>query len=196
MEARKVFDLEHLKETFRIKDGKLERYNRIGRSKTYRWKTVISNGTNSTGYCQVRFDGKFYGYHSILWTINSNKNIPCDLEIDHINGEKTDNRIENLRLVTTRQNSQNKEIHRNGKLVGTHFIKNKNLYTARIQIDGYRISLGYYKSEEKAHKAYEIACKHIKEYSSKNRFIELVKNEMGYYSYRAVGDMSNMTGLV
>ena len=58
-----------------------------------------------TGYCRVGFQGKYYYVHRIVWEFHNGK-VPKDMQIDHINGKRADNRIENLQLVTPRQNQQ------------------------------------------------------------------------------------------
>ncbi len=92
-----VFDIEELKKTFRIKDGKLERINKRGI--VQKWKAVASKTNQSNGYCQVGFNGRLYMHHVILWTLYYNENIPEGLVIDHINGNRIDNRIENLIVI-------------------------------------------------------------------------------------------------
>lgn len=63
----------------------------------YRVHTLVLNGSRK----QVKA-------HRIVW-IASNGLIPSDLQIDHINRDRTDNRLENLRLVTSRENCLNRE---------------------------------------------------------------------------------------
>ena len=106
------------------------------------------------------------------------------MEIDHINGDRIDNRIENLRLVTRRENQQNQKIHRAGRLAGTYYNKiyhNDKIYhywLSQIKIDSKQIHVGYYKTEQEAHEAYKIACKYIAKYTDNDSFRELVKKEM------------------
>ena len=63
--------------------------------------------TNKLGYRVGSFCSKFWREHRLIWTL-LNGDIPEGLEIDHINYNKSDNRIINLRLCTHHQNSQNK----------------------------------------------------------------------------------------
>lgn len=78
--------------------------------------------------------------------------------VDHINGIKTDNCLENLRVVTSRQNTQNLECHRNGKLVGANYRKDmahlKKPWQSRIQINGKTMCLGYFATELESHEVY------------------------------------------
>lgn len=74
--------------------------------------------------------------------------------VDHINGDTLDNRRENLRIVTNRENSQNRSTHRNGRLVGATYVRKNNRWQSQIQIRGRRKYLGYFKTEEQAHCAY------------------------------------------
>ena len=78
---------------------------------------------------------------------------------DHINGCKTDNRLENLRVVTIRENNHNKECHRNGKSVGATCEKARahlaRPWRAQIRVNSKQKHLGYFKTEFEAHQAYK-----------------------------------------
>ena len=174
MSKRKPIDVNELRKVFRLKDGKLERYHCWKKSKRSTWKTVESKGTNN-GYCRAGFNGKTMLYHVIVLILTTGEDIPEGMDIDHINGNRVDNRIENLRLVTSRGNSQNMKVHRKGKLVGCSFNKLRGKYMAHIQIREKLIHLGCYITEEEAHNAYVSACKYIEEYVDAGSFRELVK---------------------
>lgn len=77
--------------------------------------------------------------------------------IDHINGDSTDNRIENLREVDKRTNGQNqRKAHKDSRtgLLGVTFDKRKQKYVASIKYSGKRHFLGNYLTPEEAHQAY------------------------------------------
>lgn len=77
-------------------------------------------------------------------------NIPEKMYVDHIDRNKLNNNLENLRLVTNSQNTINSDKIINAK----GYSKLKNGYRANITINGKTIYLGYFKSEEDAHNAY------------------------------------------
>lgn len=80
--------------------------------------------------------------------------------VDHINRDKTDNRLCNLRTCTYQENNRNRE-YKNTKsgAQGVNIVcKNgRTSYRARICVDGKRISLGYFETLEKAKQAREKA---------------------------------------
>lgn len=80
------------------------------------------------------------------------------LYIDHRNGFRLDNRKENLHIVSNRQNQQNQLIHRNGKLPGAYFCKDrtdsKNPWIARYSLRGKNVYVGRFSSEKEANAAY------------------------------------------
>ena len=90
--------------------------------------------------------------------------IPCGhkLVINHKNFIKYDNRLNNLEIVTTRENSNLKHLPSSSKFVGVHYSKKLNKYRARIVINKKRIHLGYYFDEYEAHLAYKNALSNIK----------------------------------
>ena len=173
---RKPIDVEELKRTFRIRDGNLERINL--RRKDGTWKPVKLWANHNKGYCQVNFNGKMILYHVIVWILSTGKDIPSNLQIDHINGNKIDNRIKNLRIVTNRGNSQNKKLHRSGGLVGCYYHKRAKKYVSHIRISDKIIHIGCFSTKEEAHESYDIACKHIKSYVDNESFRELINKEM------------------
>jgi len=80
---------------------------------------------------------------------------------DHINGDTLDNRRENLRIVTTRKNGQNRQSHRNGRLVGTTCDKRNKKWQSRIKINGKTKHLGYFQTEIEAHNRYKEELKKV-----------------------------------
>jgi HNH endonuclease/AP2 domain len=80
-----------------------------------------------------------------------------DGQVDHINGDHTDNRLSNLRVLTNAQNAQNRSRARRNNstgLLGVSYDKRDDRYRARIMVDGRMVSLGYYPTAHEAHAAY------------------------------------------
>lgn len=82
------------------------------------------------------------------------------VEVDHINGDKLDNRRENLRLVSVRQNAQNSKKHRDGHLCGTTKVKTPQVrqWKAGYKLGKKNVFIGYFLTQQEAHQAYMKAC--------------------------------------
>ena len=93
------------------------------------------------------------------------------LYIDHINGDKLDNRKENLRLATNQQNSMNRKPHKNSssKYKGVYWSKRENKWIAQIVINKKNKYIGRYQDEKEAALAYDKAAReHFGEYAKLN----------------------------
>jgi hypothetical protein len=88
-----------------------------------------------------------YQLGRVVWFLHYGED-PGDLHVDHINGDATDNRIHNLRLVTNQQNHQNRDVR------GTSFDKGKGKWRAQIRVPGKILNLGYYDTEAEANSDY------------------------------------------
>jgi hypothetical protein len=94
--------------------------------------------------------------------------LPCNLFIDHINGDGRDNRRANLRFADSTQNNYNRRItsRRTSNYKGVDYRPSKKAYRARITVNKKKIFLGYFKSEIDAARAYDTAArKYHKEFA-------------------------------
>ena len=108
------------------------------------------------GYSDIKFQNKAYLKHRIIWALVYGR-LPATF-LDHINGNRSDNRIVNLREVTKTSNNQNqRRPHKNNKIGLLGVSKNLHRWSARIQISGTQIFLGNFDTPELAHEAYLIA---------------------------------------
>ncbi|OGP87143.1 MAG: hypothetical protein A2031_08025 [Deltaproteobacteria bacterium RBG_19FT_COMBO_43_11] len=88
---------------------------------------------------------------------------PDNYEIDHKDGNGLNNQRDNLRIVTHRQNGQNRHQIKASKYPGIYFHKPSRSWCGRISISGKRKCLGYFKTEKEAFQSYRNAVKNIGE---------------------------------
>jgi hypothetical protein len=105
------------------------------------------------GYEQVYVDKKLQLSHRVIWALVYGE-WPKD-HIDHIDGNITNNKIENLRECSRSQNNRNKHKATGSiKLKGVRFHKSLQKFQSRICVDYKSIHLGYFDTPEEAHAAY------------------------------------------
>jgi len=112
---------------------------------------------------QTEIGSKTLLVHQIIAVIFLNHRINGNtFVIDHINSIKTDNRLENLRIVTNRENVSKERLIKSGSFTGVHFVKKTNRFKSQINIKGKSIYLGCYNNAELASQAYQNALKNLK----------------------------------
>jgi hypothetical protein len=119
----------------------------------------IAGGLLTDGYVSVGIDGLPYLAHRLAWLLAYGE--WPDRQIDHINGERADNRLSNLRLATNAQNCRNQKPRRSKSgLKGAAWCDTRKEYVATIRTEpGKRKRLGRFKTAEEAHEAYKAAAK-------------------------------------
>ncbi len=113
---------------------------------------------NGNGYRTISISGRHRREHRLAWLIMTGTWPRFD--VDHINGERDDNRFENLREATRTQNMQNGKVRANNVsgAKGVAYNKRRQTWHAAIKVDGINKYLGSYKSPEEAKAAYDKAA--------------------------------------
>lgn len=129
-----------------------------------RWNGRLANKPafttiNTSGYLCGRVLNKTLMAHRVIWAIH-NGSFP-DFEIDHINGDKMDNKLSNLRLATLTQNQHNTGLRATNSTgyKGVSFRKNQGRFTSSISVNSKSVHLGSFDTAELASEAYQIAAK-------------------------------------
>jgi hypothetical protein len=104
----------------------------------------------SNGYIDINLTTTTLKAHQFIWYWVNKQVVD---EIDHIDNDKTNNKIENLRSVTHTQNMWNRSDE------GIHFNKTNNKFRALISLNKNRKHLGYFDTEFEAREAYQNAKK-------------------------------------
>jgi hypothetical protein len=139
-----------LRKLFYYEDGKL--FNRSQRRRALAGSEA--GCVAQTGYARIAINGKWHQSHRLIYMYHKGE-ITDGLQIDHIDRNKLNNNIENLRLVTHQENQWN----RGAKGYDLH--KPSNKFQARIKLNGQKISLGYFDTEKEANCAYLKAKKEL-----------------------------------
>jgi hypothetical protein len=138
---------------------------------------ILKNQMNDKGYFNIVLfkDGKkkHFRIHRLLCKCFKD-DFSDELFVDHINKDKLDNRLENLRMVTKAQNNKNRDSYKDSssKYKGVYFDKNNNKWKASITINYKQIYIGRYQTELEAAQAYNnyIDQNNLQYYSKNNPF--------------------------
>lgn len=121
----------------------------------------IAGAKTKRGYVNIDVDNKQYKAHRLAW-LYVHGYFPKEF-IDHINQDKSDNRISNLRECTNQQNKYNQGLtsRNTSGFKGVSFHKASGKWRAQINHDNATKYLGIYETAEEANMAYEKASKEI-----------------------------------
>lgn len=110
-------------------------------------------GTPVNGYLRMDIGRRTYRVHQLVWLYMTGEFPPEGMVIDHINGDRSDNRWENLRLLTVSENSALQHF-RKGMRTGVQRISSG--WTVSKSFDKQRYFFGVYPSEDMAKEVAEL----------------------------------------
>ena len=151
--------MEHINEEWKLINGyefySVSNYGRVRNDKTHR---ILKACIDGSGYYHVVLykdkKSKSMNVHRLVANtfIDNPEGKRC---IDHINNDRLDNKVANLRYATYTENQQNALMRKDNtsNVKGVYFEKNAKKWRAQITIDGIQIHLGYFKNIEDAKKA-------------------------------------------
>lgn len=148
----------------------------------FRWKIkqrgntppagAVAGSLRPDGYRHIRVSGGGrFSAHRLAWLHYYGK--PPPKYIDHVNGERADNRITNLRAATKTQNGANSRLSRRNtsEFKGVSLrtdAKRKNKWQSHIRVERKLMYLGSFATREEAHAAYkEAALKYFGEFANR-----------------------------
>jgi len=147
MKAKELPPLEVLKELLYVKDGKL--YWKVDRG-TLKTKDKEAGYCHRDGYRRVKINSHSYLSHRIIYSLTHNVTLAPVLQVDHINRDKKDNSLENLRVVNHRENCYNRV--RKNKVAGVYYDKRRpnRPWGAVIILENKKLHIGTYSTKEEA----------------------------------------------
>lgn len=130
---------------------------------------ICQSQTNGYYTTSIAVEGRVEGtfrllVHRLAWML-VNGPIPEGMQVDHINCDRKDNRLANLRLVTHTENQQNqRRAHRSNRasgLLGARFDSRINRFYGSIKDSGRSVYLGSFLTAQEAHEAYLAAKRRL-----------------------------------
>ena len=136
-------------------------FTRISSPRKWRIGIIKNCANDGIGYFTINLLGKRYKAHRLAW-LYIHGSFPVS-DTDHINGNRIDNRLCNLREASRTENQQNRgeQINNTSGFKGVSFHKQTGKWRAQISIAGKVKHLGRYLTPESASEAYHAAAKTI-----------------------------------
>lgn len=136
----------------------------------FRWKVTrggkapkgaLAGCLSGDGYRRIMVEGQNLFAHRLAWYMATGED-PAAMQVDHINGDRADNQLRNLRLATHAENLHNSAGWRKRDgYKGAYQAHSTGRWEARIMARGQKRHLGTYDTAEEAHAAYVTAAKEL-----------------------------------
>ena len=174
----------------------------------------VSNKEHSKGYnrvnlCKIGQSRGFYVSQVVAMAFLGHVPNGHDFIIDHINGIRDDDRLENLRIATQRENlsicfrSDKKSL--SSKYVGVSFFKKIEKWASQIYYKDKNVIIGYFKTELEASNAYQLALSKVKDgtfnpeeykpvFTSKHRGISFHKGDKRWQMHLTINGKQKFLG--
>lgn len=132
----------------------------------------VAGARTPAGYISIGVNGSLYLAHRLAWFVSCGT-WPAEC-LDHINGDRSDNRLCNLREATPAENQQNRKKQRTTSdtssiHIGVTWYVPLRKWQARISVNGKAIHLGYFRLEDDAARAYQGAKAKLHTFNPKIR---------------------------
>lgn len=158
-------DIPNYEGTYQVSNlGRVKSLERIIKGKNDSFKLIKEkirkNCNDGKGYLSIiiclNYKIKRFNIHQLV-AMAFLGHEPCGhkLVVDHINGIKTDNRVENLQIITQRENLSKDKKGYTSKYTGVSWAKNINKWVSQIEINGIKMCLGNFNTELEAHLVYQ-----------------------------------------
>ena len=120
----------------------------------YKNGAIAGSSSNTNGYVQVQVNNKMHLAHRIIWEMK-NGPIPKGLLIDHVDGNRTNNKLSNLRLCTKSQNTCNGKLRSTNTsgFRGVSWSRSMSMWRSQIRTQNGPMNLGYFETKEEAYAA-------------------------------------------
>lgn len=150
----------------KIKEFENYEISNLGRVKSINKEIILKHRLSKNNYFIINLyknKKRETKYIHQLVAISFLNHIPCGhkLVVNHKNFIRTDNRVENLEIITQRENSNKKHLKSVSKYTGVSKSSNTNKFESRIVINGKLKYLGIFDNEIEANKHYNIALNDI-----------------------------------
>lgn len=152
-------------------------------------KGDVAGLLSSNGYYRVAINskGKHSGNHRVIWFLMTGED-PLDDIIDHVDGDRQNNRFENLRRIPRWQNNRNLSLRKDNKfgVQGVQYLK-EGFYCASMNLDGKRISKNFSIRKFGEDLALELACYYRLKMVENSGYTE---RHIGTFDFKILNNMS------
>jgi hypothetical protein len=122
---------------------------------------ILAKGYKKVGLFKNNKLKHFYIHQLVAMAFLNHKPCRFKLVVDHINDNCLDNRVENLQIISQRENVYKTQNKYSSNFKGVHWDKKSKKWRSQININGKIKSLGFFINELEAHLAYKNALKTV-----------------------------------
>lgn len=189
--GERIQNIEYLKECFGLTEDNVlylkqrPKYHFRSYEAWKRHNTAAENKTefdidavNIGGYKILSLNARYYVLHRVKYQLFLDRLLDDSELVDHIDRNKTNNSIDNLRVVDAFVNAQNRSLqstNKTSKFKGVHWDKDKQKWVAKIKYKSKTIYIGAFDVEEHAAKAYDNFVEYNRLMTSTNSILGLLK---------------------